>query len=120
MLVINLTRNQVLAERAVYAGTFWSRFRGWMGNKTAEFGEALLLDPCRSVHTFWMRFPIDVVFVSADGLVVHVIEKMEPFRFSPVVRRAKLVIELPPGVVSRTGTRAGDRLMLQNSGGIFL
>lgn len=113
MQVVNLTRNEVLADRAAYAGAFWSRFRGWMGKKTVQAGEALILEPCRSIHTFWMRFAIDVIFVAADGSVVRVIENMGPFRLSPVVKAARLVIELPVGTVNRTGTRVHDKLIVR-------
>lgn len=110
MLVINETKNRVLAERAVYAGTFWSRLAGWMAKPQVLPGEALILSPCRGVHTFWMRFPIDVLFLDANGSVVYTLESVRPFRVSPVVRPARTVIELPPGTIGRTSTAVGDRI----------
>jgi len=113
LLVINETRNGVLADKATYAGTFWSRLRGWMGKRQAQPGEALILYPCRSVHTFWMRFPIDVLFLDRQGFVVYTLETVRPFSVSPVVRPARTVIELPPGIIRQTSTRVGDVVRIE-------
>ncbi|MCL5058868.1 MAG: DUF192 domain-containing protein [Actinobacteria bacterium] len=72
-------------------------------------GSALVLRPCRSVHTFFMRFNIDSVFLDRRGMVVYLIKDMPPFRISPVVRKASLVVELPGGTV-RNRVRPGDIL----------
>ncbi|NLW45457.1 MAG: DUF192 domain-containing protein [Syntrophomonadaceae bacterium] len=88
---------------------FWSRFRGWMGRKPLP-GTALLIYPCSSVHTFFMRTAIDVVFLNSDGLVVKLIEEMRPWRVSPIVLKAVAVLEMLAGDARKSGIREGERL----------
>lgn len=108
--VVNRDRGGALAERARTAATFFSRFRGLMGARDLPDGEALLLDGDNSIHTFFMRFPIDVVFLDGEERVLHQIHAMRPWRVSRIVWRAKAVLELPAGTLARTGTRVGDQL----------
>jgi uncharacterized membrane protein (UPF0127 family) len=113
LTVVNLTRGEVLAGRVEPALFFWRRLRGLLGCRLLSPGEGLLLEPCRSVHTFFMRFPIDVVFYDEAGRVVAVFPGLAPFRFTPVVRSARGVIELPAETLARTRTRAGDLLRFE-------
>lgn len=110
MKISNESRATVLACRAEVAKTYWSRLWGLMGRKTLAEDAALVIVPNGSVHTFWMRFPIDVVFVDRDDLVVGLREAMPPNRPYAGARKAYRTIELPVGVIQRTGTQCGDRL----------
>lgn len=113
LTVVNLTRGEVLAERVEPAFFFWRRLRGLLGRRLLPPSGGLLLEPCRGVHTFFMRFPIDVVFYGNAGRVVAVFPGLAPFRFTPVVRSARGVIELPAGTLARTRTRVGDLLRFE-------
>ncbi len=75
-----------------------------------EHGEGLIIDPCSSIHTFWMRFPIDVLYMDRDNRVIRADETMKPWRIGPVFTGSRWVIELPPGMISATGTQAGDTI----------
>ncbi|MGI6550493.1 MAG: DUF192 domain-containing protein [Syntrophomonadales bacterium] len=88
---------------------FWSRFRGWMG-RNLRSGTALLIYPCSSVHTFFMREAIDVIFLDSDGRVIQVIERLLPWRVSPWVREAVAVLELPEGRARKSGVKEGELL----------
>ena len=68
----------------------------------------MLLHGTKSIHTFGMGFAIDVIFLDSQGRVIHVIEKMNGSRVSPLVMRSTMVIEMPAGVLARTGTELGD------------
>jgi len=103
-----VARTAEIAEIEVARG-FWSRFRGWMGRKPMP-GTALLIYPCSSVHTFFMRTAIDVVFLSSDGQVVKLIEGMRPWRVSPIVFQAVAVLEMLAGDARKSGIREGERL----------
>jgi hypothetical protein len=83
-----------------------------MGTDAATFsaGKALWIVPCRGVHTFAMRFPIDVLYLDGDKVVVHVEQNLLPWRMAPVRIRAKSVLELPPNTLAGTGTSVGDKL----------
>ncbi len=113
MKIINESRSATLADRAETADSFWSRFRGLMGRNELPEGAALIIEPNSSVHTFWMRFPIDVIFVDREGTVVGLREAMPPNRPYAGARGARRTIELPAGVIARTGTRRNDRLRFE-------
>ena len=85
--------NEVILEDAQIADSFISRFMGLMGKKDLPEATGLIIEPCNSVHCFFMRFTIDVIFVDSDDRVVHIIPAMKPGRISPIVRKAKYVIE---------------------------
>jgi uncharacterized protein len=110
MQATNLTRRTVLAKDLAVADTFWSSLVGLMGRRALKAEGGLWIVPCQSVHTFWMRFPIDVVFVDQRKTVVHVVENMKPFRISRHVSQARSVIELPANVIRITMTSVGDQI----------
>ncbi len=110
--IVNRGKGTVLAERARHARTFWQRLLGLMGRAGLPEGGAMIFAPCRGVHTHFMRFSIDLVFVEMTGRdtgrVVKVRERMGPFRTD--LASSDLLIELPAGTVARTGTAVADRL----------
>ncbi|MEZ4767589.1 MAG: DUF192 domain-containing protein [Caldilineales bacterium] len=106
----NLTRDTVLAERCRVADSYFPRLIGLMGKERLEPGEGLLILPCNSIHTHFMRFPIDVLYVSREDEVVAIDEAMAPWRFGRIRRGARYVVELPAGTVAATGTEVGDRV----------
>jgi uncharacterized membrane protein (UPF0127 family) len=113
MRVENQTRGQPLITCGELAETFWARFRGLMGRVSLQEGEGLVLKGDKSIHTFFMRFPIDVVYADGTGQVVCVDPAMTPNRIGPIVLEAVYILELPQGVIQATGTTVGDRLILQ-------
>ncbi|RME75067.1 MAG: DUF192 domain-containing protein [Chloroflexi bacterium] len=110
MQVYNLTRRCVLIQQAQLAATFWQRFRGLMGVRTLPDGAGLILVGDKSIHTFFMRFPIDVVYVDEARVVIRTDHRMKPYRIGPFVQAAAYVLEMPAGTIARTGTLPGDRL----------
>lgn len=111
--IYNTTRQVVLAEDLRVAFDFWSRLRGLMGKHSLPIGEGLLLKPCNCVHSFFMSFSFDAVFLDEEMVIVHIIEAMPPFRWSPIIRKACSVLELPSGVTRWSGSRVGDKLSLR-------
>jgi len=105
----NLTRNTVVAEDTRVAATFWGRLRGLIGCKQLDLGKALMIVPCRSIHTWFMRFPIDVLFLDREMRVIHR-ATVEPWRFGPVVKDAWRVVEMPAGLIGCSATTVGDKL----------
>ena len=97
-IIIPVTK-QLIAQNITFSVTFWSRFLGLMLKKTLPKGEALVIKPCNSIHTFFMRFPIDVVFTDEKWRVVAVYENLRPWRVTKIVKEAKQVIELPAGTL---------------------
>jgi uncharacterized membrane protein (UPF0127 family) len=113
MQVKNLTQGQLLITHGELAETFWARFWGLMGRTSLRKGEGLVLKGDKSIHTFFMKFPIDVVYVDRAGHVVRVDPAMQPFRIGPIVFEAAYILELPMGVIQATQTALGDQLTIQ-------
>ena len=111
--VTNVTRDQPLADRVLLADGFWNRFKGLMGRAELPMGEGLHLRPCNSVHTFFMRIPIDVLFLDTEGTVVKLFPALPPWRTTAPVRGVRSVLELPVGVIAASGTRVGDQLRFE-------
>ncbi len=104
---MNETRSVVLAERAEVARSAWSRMVGLLGRGHAHDG--LWIEPCTSIHTFFMGFAIDAVFIDRGGWVLHVEHALAPWRMTRFVRGARAVLELDAGAAA--GTAQGDRLV---------
>jgi uncharacterized membrane protein (UPF0127 family) len=103
------SKGQTLSSRCVLARSAYSRLVGLLNHDKLAPGEGLLLDPCNQVHTFFMKFPIDVVFLNKRDEVVA-IKELKPWRMSKMHFSAKRVLELPVGTCRGLGLRVGDRL----------
>jgi uncharacterized membrane protein (UPF0127 family) len=112
--IFNQTRERLLAEHGELARSFMARGRGLMGRMALPDSYALIIYPEWSIHTFFMRVPIDVLFVDRADRVVGLREAMPPSRpfagVSPL--RGRYVIEMPAGVIAATATAVGDQLVL--------
>lgn len=102
----------ILGERVQVADTFLLRLRGLLGRSGLGPGEGLYLAPCQSIHMFFMRFPIDAVFVDAAHQVVGLHASLRPWRLSGYFASAAGVLELPAGTAARAGVGVGSRLAL--------
>jgi len=108
---LKTVEGQVVCERCLVADSHWPRMRGLLGRRGLESGEGLLLKPAGSVHTFFMRFPIDVVFLSREGDVLKVARALPAWRLAGA-RRAKAALELGADEAERHGISVGTRLDL--------
>lgn len=112
LVIFNRTRNTQLVTAGTVADNVWTRFRGLMGERALPEGYGLLLRNESAIHSFFMRIPIDVVYLDAAANVVRVTDAMPPWRLGPLVRGVQDVLELPAGTLARTRTCAGDQLEL--------
>ncbi|MFZ9596146.1 MAG: DUF192 domain-containing protein [Bdellovibrionia bacterium] len=103
------------------ANSFLSRLKGLIGHSNLDPGHGLLLDPCHEIHMWWMKIPLDVVFlkrIKASGTqdileVTSVRKNLQPWKVLPVRdARATLTLELPVGTIDRCELQAGDRLCI--------
>lgn len=101
----------VLVQRLQLALNPWQRLKGLLGSSGLEPGQGLLLRPCRGVHTLFMGFPIDVLFLDPEGRIVELRTSLRPWRATAVVGEALAVLELPAGQAAATKTARGDRLI---------
>jgi hypothetical protein len=100
----------VIADRAMEARSFRERLVGLLGRTEFARGEGLWL-PANGVHTFGMRFAIDVVILDGSGRVLRVVERLRPNRMVLPVRGGRITLELPAGAVASAGLSAGDTLL---------
>ncbi|HEX8854150.1 MAG TPA: DUF192 domain-containing protein [Thermoleophilaceae bacterium] len=110
-------RAATVCERCQVANTAVPRMKGLLGRKRLAEEEGLLLTPAPSIHTWFMRFPIDVVFLDRDLEVIDVVEALRPWRAAGR-RGARAVLELAAGRARRCGLRIGDKLSLVAPGSI--
>jgi len=110
--VINTTRQTEIGLRIEVADTAARRNKGLLGRTGLAPGEGLWIVPCEAVHTFAMKFPIDLIYLDRGRRVVKVRHAVRPGRISGALR-AHSVIELPPGVITASQTRPGDTLQLE-------
>jgi hypothetical protein len=110
--VITVEREQggLVCARCLLADRPWTRVRGLLGRRRLGPEEGLLLRPVGAIHTWFMLFPIDVVFLDRDYSVLKIVQGVRPWRFAGA-RRAKVVLELPAGAAARTRLAVGERLL---------
>jgi len=109
MLIRNSTRNTILADAADIADTSEKRRTGLLKHERLDPGHGLWIIPCESVHSFFMKFPIDLVYLDRDKKVRKVRHSMVPWRLSACLT-AHSILELPAGSVAPTGTEPGDQI----------
>ena len=109
--LMNKTKNKLVAPEIAIATSFYSRGRGLLGRKLLPREEGLWIKPCKSIHTFFMNFPIDAAFVDKNLRVLAVYGKLNPWRLAmPMNFKVHSVFELAGGVLTETETEIGDEL----------
>jgi uncharacterized protein len=112
-LTVQRQDGSLVCERCLLAETPLARLRGLLGRAGLERGEGILLRPASSIHTWFMRFAIDAVFVDGDDRVVRAVSDLRPWRIA-ACRGARAVVELAAGECERVGLAAGERLVLSS------
>jgi uncharacterized protein len=115
MTAINYTRDTILCARLEEASTISAQAVGLLGRDTLAPDHGLLFvrnrfDPFMWMHTLFMRFAIDIVFLDRGDNVIRIVPELQPWRFSPIVWAARKALELPAGAAARSATRAGDQI----------
>jgi uncharacterized membrane protein (UPF0127 family) len=113
--VRNRTRQKTLATEGAVASSLRDRAVGLLGRSRLADGDCLYIERSPSIHMFFMRFPIDVVFVDRQGRVTKIVENLKPWRVVFWARGARDAIELPVGAVAASGTQIGDHIELANA-----
>jgi len=111
--VRNETKGTALFSRGEVARRWRHRLVGLMGRRSLDEEYGLIIEPCESIHTFWMRIPIDVVFIDLECNVVRVFADVRPWRVRFGGWKADTVIEGPVGMIQRSRTSVGDRLRIE-------
>lgn len=109
MKITHLKTKKVLGENIKEASSFYARLKGLMFIDQMQDMDGLMLDPCRSIHNCFVRFPIDVIFINKKNEVVKVIKNFKPWRFSWIYFNAQKTLELPAGTLG-DDINPGDKL----------
>ena len=116
MEILNLTKNTVCVRHLRKAETFADRLTGMIGKDFSQF-DGMLFDRCNAIHTFFMKIPLDILFVSREGRVLKSIKKFPPWRPFLGCKNSFYVIELPGGSLQESRTEEGDMLLLETEPG---
>lgn len=108
--VLNQADGAVLLPQVRYTETAWERARGLLGQPTLDPNSGLVIAPCRSVHMFFMRFPIDVVYLSKQFQVVKIVSRLQPWRVS-FAFGAAVALEIAAGRAAELGLETGQTLV---------
>lgn len=112
MAIVNCDQKTTLAEKYKVADTFFSRFIGLLNRSSLDSNEALVLTRCQSIHMFFMRFSIDVIFVNNKNVVVGIVENIKPFQMSRIFFASSYAVELPSGKIQETKTAIGNKIKI--------
>ncbi len=112
MKVINTSKNTILADEAKMGNTFFTRLIGLLNRNSLSKGEALILTPSNCIHSLFMRFTIDVIFLDKTGKVIGVLPFFKPFGLSRIYFRSHSVIELSENTLQLTQTQPGDIIQI--------
>lgn len=86
---------------------------GLLNKKSLLADEALVITKCQSIHMFFMRFSIDVIFVDKNDHVVGLVQRIKPFRLSPIFFQSRYAIEVPEGVIEKVRMSIGDKVEIK-------
>ncbi len=115
MELVNVSNGAVLAHQVEQAHTFGRRLKGLMFRNHLPETHAMHIQPCRSIHTFFMRFPIDVLYLDEALKVVHIAEHLRTGKVTQPVLKARSVVELVAGTIQTSGTKVGDHILMQQN-----
>jgi uncharacterized protein len=113
MRVINQTRNVALINQGRRADSFWLRLRGLLGTASLLEGEGLVLVGEKSIHTLFMQYPLDILYVDKNYQVIRADINMVPYRLGPLIWQSAYVVEVPVGTIASTATQVGDYLRFE-------
>ena len=110
MRLRNQTRNSEIAATVLSAESFFARLKGLLGRQSLENNHTLWIKDCRSIHTWFMQFTIDVIFVDEQLVVRKTFENLKPWRMTLPVWKATSVFEFPAGTLKNRPVAVGDQL----------
>lgn len=114
MELYNNTINIKIASEVIISNKCFSRMKGLLGRDGLDFHKCMVIYPCNSVHTYFMKFPIDVIFLNREYKVIRVIENLKPFKASPLVRKAYYAVEMPARPDIKDIIHEGDQLKIKS------
>lgn len=112
MKIYNSTQNNIISEEVKVAENFISRSVGLLSKRFLKEGESLVIKPCCSIHTFFMRFDIDVLFINKKNEIIALYENVKPWQILPIHLSSRYVIELAAGNIFEKNIKKGDIIQI--------
>lgn len=112
LCAFNRTREAFLSLSVTRADTHFTRLKGLLGKVSLKSDEGLWTIPCQGIHTICLLFPIDLLYLDADNRVVHLVENLGTFRFSPIRSNSASVLQLRTRTIFSSNTQVGDELLI--------
>ena len=109
---VNSATEQVIATRVRIAQNFKDRSVGLLNRASLDSDEGLLIKPCNSIHTFFMKFSIDVVFMTKSGFIVKIVSNIRPWRMAGAIVTGFMALELPAGKSDSIGLKIGQTIKI--------
>ena len=110
-ICVRNSNNEIIAGEVAIATRFFQRARGLLFSEPLKEGSGLWINPCNAVHTFFMTYSIDVVFLDKNMRIINILENMSPWQVSPIVKNALSVLELPAGTAKKYSVTIGEQLV---------
>jgi len=110
--VFNRNRESFVGLRVVPADTWRMRLKGLLGNTGTRREDGIWLMPSRGLHTFGMRFPVDLIYLNSANRVIYLVERLRPFRISPIKRKCASILEMRTRAIASSNTQVGDELII--------
>lgn len=111
---MNKTSNTIISENLQVADTFLKRLKGLMFTKELPLQNALQINPCNEIHTFFMNYSIDVLYIDVNNNILSIDEDLQPGKIGKRVKRAVAVIELPKGKIKEKDIKVGQTVVILN------
>jgi uncharacterized membrane protein (UPF0127 family) len=108
--LVNESNGELIASQVNKAYSFPKRFKGLMFTKMPQSGTALHIKPCQSIHTFFMNYAIDIIYLDETNTIVGLTEALQPRRVGMIYKKTSSVIELPDGVIKKNNLKVGQVL----------
>ena len=113
--LLDVSLGTEVARNVRRAASIWERLRGLIGRNALADGEGLWIDPCTGIHTFGMRFAIDLLVLDAEGRVLRMVTHLKPWRVTMPVTGGRSVVELAAGALEATSLKPGDLVRWERS-----
>jgi len=108
MKLVNKTRNTLISENLIIADTYYKRLKGLMFTKELPTNNALQISPCSEIHTFFMNFSIDVLYLDQNNIIISIDEQLKPGKIGKYVKGSVSIIELPSERIKSQGIKIGQ------------
>jgi len=110
----NIEKDELISNNVAVANNFFSRLFGLIFRRKLRNGNSLLIENCKGIHTFWMMYNIDVIFLDKNNKAISIFCNIRPFKIIPFIKNTSKVLELRSGSVEATSLKAGDLMYFEN------